>query len=280
MPAPMVAPSFPFQMRALSMSETDLPSPAPDDPASAKTPQADLGSLTSPDDRDEVFDEPINGVDEIALDHLVGKFLYSEAQHCFVSQLTGFRDGMAVRVSSSDRLPSPLVQHGLYYLRSLGNNPEWFGLAPTPDGEPIHIYSPGSGDHFIRAILKFRTFSFGGFRKAGKRLGLNIILGSMEDVENADAEVLISEALTIAWMQCSPPDEVSKVFRDLRHDEHAVEDAVEDFEEKVVAFDEEVIRAILRQTLYVVTLAKKTWFNIIARERPGSKVPEDLPGNS
>lgn len=251
-----------------------------------ESPASDHGSLTSPDARDEVFDEPIEGNDEIPLPHLCGRFTYDRARQCFVSEITGLgegvelRDGLAVRVSSNGRLMAPLVQHGLYYVRRLGADPQYFGLAATPGGDPLHIFTEGEGVHYIRAYLKFRTFTFGGFRKAGKRLNMKIILGSMKEMDEAPAEELIQEAMTIAWMQCSPPDEVSEVFRKLRADEYAVEDAVEAFEEKVVAFDKEVIMGILRQTLYVVTLAKKTWFSMLSRKAPGSKTPDDIPGNS
>jgi len=244
-------------------------------------PLSDGGDILHPDDRDAIFEEQPGAPTDIDVEALHGNFTYNPETRCFSTEVRGLSEGMAIRTKSTEQLPSPMVQDSVYYYRSVGDVPGRFLFSPEPEGNALMIQSAGLGTHKLEPLIRLRTFSFGAFIRAGKELGLTAVVGSMADMEKAPGDVILHEAMIIAWMQSSPKRQVREVFKRLREDPHAIDDAVDEFEDNL-QFDDRTITAILKEVLRVVILAKVTWFNLIARQI-GDKTPTqpaDTPKNS
>ncbi|MHA1544628.1 MAG: hypothetical protein ACTSU8_05785 [Alphaproteobacteria bacterium] len=244
-------------------------------------PVTDGGSITEQDDRDSIFEEQPGEPTDIDLESLRGNFTYSVENHCFHTDVRGCQEGMAIRVRSTERLPAPMVP-SVYYYRQIGDIPGAFLLSSEAEGPPLTITNEGAGLQIMEPLIRLRTFSFRAFMRSGKELGLTAVVGSMEDMEAAPGDVILHEAMIVAWMQSSPPAEVRRVFKAYKTDSEAVEDAVEEFEDNL-QFNDEAITKLLTEVCRVIILAKRTWFKIIARQNSAGKVPKapaDLPKNS
>lgn len=264
-------------------SEPDNSEPANSEPDTIEPtgPEMDGGSITEPDDRDSIFEEQPGEPTDINLESLAGNFTYSDEHKCFHTDVRGCREGMAIRVRSTDRLPAPMV-NGVYYYRQIGDIPGAFLFSSEPQGHPLTIQTEGAGLHIMEPLIRLRTFSFRAFIRTGKELNLTAIVGSIEDMENAPGDVILHEAMIVAWMQSSPKEEVRRVFKAYKTDPDAIEDAVEEFEDNL-EFDDTTLSKILVEVCRVVILAKKTWFKLVARQNAEgkySKAPADLPKNS
>lgn len=131
------------------------------------------------------------------------------------------------------------------------------------DGEPLEV-----------AGIKLRTFTFRSFMRAANELKLSIVLCGEEDFEQIPDTQVLQEVMTVAWMQSEDPAEVKRVFR---AGEEAIEEAVEDFEDRV-DFRPGPIHELISEVLRVVLQAKVSWVQIIQRDE-SKKVAEDAPGN-